>query len=49
MSYYPDPNSHIREKARVMLKLANYANLKELEHNTSIDTSDLAFKKNFLL
>ena len=44
MSYYPEPDSHMREKAKVVLGLTNYAK-KELEHATGIDTSHLAAKK----
>ena len=45
MSYYPEPDSHIRDKVKVVLDLSNYATKKELEHVTSIDTSNLAAKK----
>ena len=48
MSYYPEPNSHIRDKVKVVLVLSNYATKKELEHATGIDTSDLAAKKDFI-
>ena len=37
MSYYPEPDSHIRDKVKVR---------KELENATGIDTSDLAAKIN---
>ena len=45
MSYYPEPDSHITDKVKVLLDLWNYATKKELEHATGIDTSDLATKK----
>ena len=48
MSYYPEPDSHIRYKVKVVLGLSNYATKKELEHATRIDTSDLAAKKDFI-
>ena len=48
MSYYPEPDSHIRDKVKVILDLTNYATKKELEHATVIDTSDLAAKKYFI-
>ena len=48
MSYYPEPDSHIRYKVKVVLDLSNYATKKELEHATRIDTSDLAAKKDFI-
>ena len=48
MSYYPEPDSHIRDKVKVVLDLSNHATKKELDHATSVDTSDLAAKKNFI-
>ena len=48
MSSYLAPDSHIRDKVKVVLYLANYAT-KELKHATSNDTSDLAAKKILLL
>ena len=30
MSYYPEPDSHIRNKIKVELDLSNYANKKNL-------------------
>ena len=47
MSYYPEPDSHIRDKRKVVLDLSNYAIKKELYHATGADTSDLAAKKDF--
>ena len=32
MSYYPQPDSHIKDKVKVALDLKNYATKKELEH-----------------
>ena len=49
MSYYPEPDSHIRDKMKVVLDLTNYATKKELNHGTGVDTSDLAPKKILLL
>ena len=48
MSYYLEPDNHIRDKVKVVLDLSNYAIKKELDHVTSIDTSDLAAKKDFV-
>ena len=48
MSYYPEPDSHIRDKVKAVLELSNYTSKKELEHATGIDTSDLAAKKDFI-
>ena len=45
MSYYPESDSHIRDKVKVVLKLSNYATKKELKHATGVDTSDLPAKK----
>ena len=39
MSYYQEPDSHIRDKVEVVLVLSNYATKKELEHATGVDTS----------
>ena len=47
MSYYPQPDSHVRDKVKVVLDLSNYATKKELEHAAGIDTSDIAAKKAF--
>ena len=41
MGYYPEPpNKHIRYKAKVALEQSNYATKKELDHTTSVDTSN---------
>ena len=48
MSYYPEPDSHMRDKVKVVFDLSNYGTKKELEHATDIDTSDLAAKKAFI-
>ena len=48
MSYYPEPDSYIRVKVKVVLDLSNYATKKELEHATGIGTSDLVAQKNFI-
>ena len=45
MSCYPEPDSHIRDKVKVVLELSNYATKKELEHVTGIDKSDVAANK----
>ena len=47
MSYYPEPDSHIGDKVKVVLDLSNHATKKELDHATGVDTSDLAAKENF--
>ena len=31
MCYYPEPDSHIRDKVKVLLDLSNYANKKALD------------------
>ena len=48
MSYYPEPDNHIREKVKVVLQLSSYATKKELEHATGIDAFDLVAKKDFI-
>ena len=49
MSYYPEPDGHIKAKVKIGLDLSNYVTKKELEHATCVDTSDLAAKKILLL
>ena len=48
MSYYPQPDSHIKDNVKVVLDLLNYATKNELRHATSVDTFDLAAKKDFI-
>ena len=48
MSYYLEPESHFRDKVKVVLDLSNYATKKELDHATGVKTSDLAGKKDFI-
>ena len=49
MCYYPEQDSDIRDKVKVISGLSNYATKKELGHPTDVDTSDLAAKKILLL
>ena len=42
MSYYPDPDGHIRDKVKLGL---NYATKKELDHAAGVDTFDLPAEK----
>ena len=44
MSYYLEPDSHIKDKV-IVLDLLNYATKKELDHAAGVDTSNLAAKK----
>ena len=48
MGYYPEPDSHIRDKVKVILDLTNYATKEELDHATRVDTSALSAKKDFM-
>ena len=48
MSFYQEPDIHIRNKVKVVLDLTNYVTKKELDHTTGVDTSDLAAKKDFI-
>ena len=48
MSYYPEPDSRIRDKVKLVLDLSNYASKKELERTTDIDTFDVVAKKAFI-
>ena len=47
MIYYPEQDSHIRDKVKVVFNLSIYATKKELDHVTGVDTSDLATDKDF--
>ena len=49
ISYYPEQDSHSRNKVKVVLDLSNYTNKEELEHAVSINTSGIAVKKILLL
>ena len=49
MSHHPEPDSHIRDKVKLVLDLLNYVTKTELGHATGGDTSDLAAKKILLL
>ena len=48
MSYYPEPDSHIRDKVKVVVGLSNYATKKELKDATGVDTPHLAAKRDFI-
>ena len=48
ISHYPEPNSHISYKVKVVLDLSNYTTKKESEYATGTDTSYLAAKKCFI-
>ena len=43
-----ESDSHIRDKAKVVLDLSNYATQKELEDAIGIDISNLAAKRDFI-
>ena len=46
MSCYSEPDSHIKDRVKVVLDSSNYATKEELDHATGVDISDLAAKKN---
>ena len=48
MSYYLEPDSHIRDKAEEVLDLSNYSTKKELYHATGVDTFNLTAEKDFI-
>ena len=48
MSYYPEADSHVRDKVKIVSDLSNYATEKESEHATDIDASDLAAQKDLI-
>ena len=45
MSYYPESNSHSRDKVKVVLYLTHYATKIEIERAPGVDTFNLAAKK----
>ena len=47
MSYYPKPESHLKDKVKVSFDLSNYPTKKELEHATGAGISNLASKSDF--
>ena len=47
ISYYPEPDSYIRDKVKAVLDLSTYATRKKLDHATGVDTSNWAAKKIF--
>ena len=49
MSYYPEPDSHIKNKIKGELDLSNYTLKEELKYATGVDTFDLTAKKCLLL
>lgn len=49
LSYCPEPGCYIRDKVKVLLDLSYYANKKDLETETGVNTFDLASKKTLLL
>ena len=48
MSYYPELDSYITDKVKVVLNLSNQATKKELDHAAGVDTSEEAPKKDFI-
>ena len=47
MSYDPEPDSHVKDRVKVVLNVSNQATKKELDHATCVDTSYSATKKYF--
>ena len=47
MSCYAEPDSHIRDKVKVVLDLSNYGTKNKLDQAAGVETSDLAAKKIF--
>ena len=47
MSYFLEPDSHIRDNVKVVLDLSNYA-AKKINDATGIETSNLAAKNDFI-
>ena len=49
LSFYPEPDSHFRDKVKALLDLSSYATKKEVEHVTGVDTLALAMKNDFVV
>ena len=49
MSYFPELDSHIKVKVKVVLDFSNQVTEKKLEHATGIDTFDSTAKKGFIV
>ena len=49
MSYFSEPDVHVKDKVKAVLNLSSYTTKKELEHATGVDTSDLAIEKYIVL
>ena len=45
MSYYPEPDSYIWDKIKVVLYFSSYATKKEVKGATGVDTSISAVKR----
>ena len=41
MRYYPESDSHIRDKVKTLLDFSNYAAKKEFQQTAGVDTSEL--------
>ena len=46
--YYPEAETHIKDKVKVLLNLSNYATKKKLEHAVGVGTSNFAANKDFI-
>ena len=47
MIYYLEPDSHVRYKFKAVLNSSSYGTEKGSDHDTGVDTADLAAKKIF--
>ena len=48
MSYYPEPDSHIRDNVKVVVDLSHYATKKELNDPTGANRSNLIAEGNLI-
>ena len=48
MINYPEANSILRNNAKVLLDMLNYATKKELDHTIGVDRSNLAAASDFI-
>ena len=49
MSYYPEPDSHTRDKVKLMLDCQFVLLKKQLNDDSGVDTSNLAAKSGFIV
>ena len=48
ISYFPEADSHIRDKVKMVLGFSNYATKKALKDAAGVDTSNLVATRDFI-